>query len=72
VMLKENRYDDSADRDLIEAYDEEVRAYYQNRAKGHDGAVKVMSWSEQMSGMLSREARPHMRSFLEKRGFATK
>jgi nitroreductase len=72
VMLKENRYDDSADRALIEAYDEEVRAYYQNRAQNQPGADKVMSWSEQMSGMLSREARPHMRGFLEKRGFATK
>jgi len=68
VVLKQERYDDSQDRALIEAYDEHVRAYYRSRT----GNKKEMSWSEQISGMLAKEARPHMLAFLQSRGFLQK
>lgn len=68
VVFKENSYDDTGDRERIESYDIQVRDYYENRT----GAAKVMSWSEQMAGLLSREARPHMRGYLAEQGFATK
>jgi nitroreductase len=65
VVLKQDRYDDSADTRIIEQYDEEVREYYRTRTGGN----KVMSWSEQISGMLIKEARPHMLAFLQRCGF---
>jgi nitroreductase len=68
VVLKQDRYDDGADRERIAAYDAEVREYYRTRTGGN----KEMSWSEQISGMLAREARPHMLPFLQSRGFLKK
>ena len=34
--------------------------------------AKHQSWSEQMSGMLSKESRPHMLEFLKMKGFLQK
>lgn len=68
VVLKQDRYDDSADRGLISDYDQHVREYYATRT----GGTKDMSWSEQISGMLVKEARPHMLPFLQQRGFLNK
>ncbi len=67
-VLKHERYDDSQDRDTIAAYDSDVRDYYRTRTGGN----KEMSWSEQISGMLAKEARPHMLEFLNRRGFLKK
>jgi nitroreductase len=68
VVLKENSYDDGQDRALIDAYDQDVRQYYRTRT----GGKKEMSWSEQMSGLLGKESRPHMRAFLKDQGFDMK
>lgn len=68
VMVKENSYDTSAEQDDIAAYDDIVRRYYAARS----GNPKSQSWSEQMAGLLGKEARPHMREFLRKRGFEMK
>ena len=68
VMFKENNYNSEQERDDIAAYDEVVRAYYASRS----GNPKSQSWSEQMAGLLGKEARPHMREFLRKRGFEMK
>lgn len=68
VMFKDNTYDDTNERNDIAAYDEVVRAYYASRS----GNPKSQSWSEQMAGLLGKEARPHMREFLRKRGFEMK
>lgn len=65
VVLKQDRYDDSTDAELIATYDQTVRTYYQQRT----GGQKEMSWSEQISTMLRKEARPHMLSFLQSRGY---
>jgi len=65
VVLKQERYDDSQDAEHIAAYDEDVREYYRTRTGGN----KEMSWSEQISGMLVKEARPHMLPFLNNKGF---
>ena len=67
-MFKENNYNSEQERDDIAAYDEVVRAYYASRS----GNPKSQSWSEQMAGLLGKEARPHMREFLRKRGFEMK
>ncbi|MCV6590835.1 MAG: oxygen-insensitive NADPH nitroreductase [Marinobacterium sp.] len=68
VVLKQDRYDDSQDVATIREYDQVVREYYATRS----GGTKDMSWSEQISGMLSKEARPHMLPFLQQRGFLNK
>ncbi|QEW05815.1 oxygen-insensitive NADPH nitroreductase [Nitrincola iocasae] len=65
VVLKQDVYDDSTDADSIREYDLRVREYYRSRT----GGTKEMSWSEQISGMLVKEARPHMLDFLHSKGF---
>lgn len=65
VVLKQDRYDDSQDAERIAAYDSDVREYYKTRTGGN----KDMTWSEQISGMLVKESRPHMLPFLNSKGF---
>ncbi|MGE0048181.1 MAG: oxygen-insensitive NADPH nitroreductase [Acidithiobacillus sp.] len=64
VVLKKDHYDASTEEDGIAAYDEEMRAYYGQRSSNS----KDSSWSQQVAGLVGREARPHMREFLQKRG----
>ena len=68
VVLKQDVYADQNDADLIAEYDNDVRAYYKSRT----GGQKDMSWSEQISGMLQKESRPHMLKFLQQQGFLKK
>lgn len=68
VVLKQETYDDSEDEARIADYDTHIREYYLNRT----GGTKDMSWSEQISGMLVKESRPHMLPFLQDRGFLEK
>ena len=68
VVLKHDSYDSQTDADLIKDYDQDVQAYYRSRT----GGQKEMTWSEQISGMLQKEARPHMLGFLKSRGFLNK
>ena len=68
VILKEDRYNEEGDREAIESYDAAVREYYANRTGGGHG----ISWSEQVSVLLSEKSRPHMRGFLAEQGFTFK
>ena len=68
LVLKENTYDDSEDPEQIAAYDIVSRDYYANRS----GNKKSQSWSEQMTDLLRKEARPHMKQFLANQGFEMK
>lgn len=65
VILKDEVYDDSADAALIEHYDAQIQEYYRTRTGGGHG----ISWSQQVSELLSQKARPHMRGFLSEQGF---
>ena len=65
VTLKEERYDESEDRDSIAAYDETLRAYYLERT----GGKRESTWTSDMSALLGKESRPHMKGFLSERGF---
>jgi len=65
VTLKEERYDDDADRELIAGYDDTLREYYLERT----GGKRDSTWTADMSGLLGKESRPHMRDFLARRGF---
>ncbi len=68
VTLKEETYDEASDRDGITNYDQEMREYY----KARTGGKVDRAWSEDMSALLGKESRPHMRGYLEGQGFATK
>ncbi len=68
VILKQDRYNEDSDREAIEAYDVAVREYYATRTGGGHG----ISWSEQVSVLLSEKSRPHMRAFLAEQGFTFK
>jgi len=68
VVLKKDRYDDSQDESTIAEYDALVRDYYRSRTGGN----KDTAWSEQISEMLVKEARPHMLGFLKSRGYLLK
>ncbi|WP_067866721.1 oxygen-insensitive NADPH nitroreductase [Neptuniibacter marinus] len=68
MVLKQDTYNSTQDKELISEYDHKVREYYLNRT----GGQKDMTWSEQISSMLQKEARPHMLAFLQNRGFLQK
>lgn len=68
VVLKQEIYNEEGDHEAIASYDEEIREYYRTRTGGGHG----ISWSEQVSSLLSEKARPHMKSFLADQGFKFK
>lgn len=68
VVLKQERYDDAHDTDAIKEYDKQVSSYYKTRT----GGSKDNTWSEQISDMLVKEARPHMLGYLRSKGFLLK
>lgn len=68
IVLRENSYGNGTVGVNLDDYDEAVRDYYATRSQNQ----KSMSWSEQMSGMLSKESRPHMLDFLKTKGFLQK
>ena len=67
IVVHENSYS-ALDMDKLASYDQHVRQYYQTRTGGN----KEMSWSEQISGTLNKEARPFMKQFIEGQGFSLK
>ncbi|MFT6987562.1 MAG: FMN reductase (NADPH) [Psychromonas sp.] len=64
VTLMENYY--SEDTSYLGNYNEICRDYYQNRSNNSRHAT----WTSQISAMMSVPARPHMKEFLEKKGFS--
>lgn len=73
LTLKQNSYTqdqtlndaDKEDIAALKVYDQHIREYYKSRT----GNQKEMGWTEQISGMLQKEARPHMMDFLQGKGF---
>jgi nitroreductase len=68
VIVKREVYNEAGDKDAIALYDASVREYYRMRT----GAGHGVSWSEQVSELLSEKSRPHMKAFLEEQGFMFK
>ncbi|EPJ49408.1 MAG: putative NADPH-flavin oxidoreductase [Osedax symbiont Rs1] len=68
VILKQERYDDRDDEALIAQYDVQIKDYYASRGTN----VKQQGWSDQISNMLNKEARPHMLDYLQRKGFIKK
>ncbi|WP_166263478.1 oxygen-insensitive NADPH nitroreductase [Marinobacter caseinilyticus] len=67
-ILKEDYYQDEQDIDQIAAFDSEMRTYYLERTGGN----KDTTWSEQLKPLFTSKLRPHMRSFLQGKGFEMK
>lgn len=65
VILKQEVYNEEGDREVIDEYDELIREYYRTRTGGGHG----ISWTRQVSTLLSEKSRPHMRDFLAEQGF---
>lgn len=68
VILKEDRYDDSADAERVTEFDAIMREYYRSRSS----ANKDSTWTDQMQVLFTSKSRPHMRDFLQQRGFEMK
>ena len=68
VIIKQEVYNEEGDKEAIADYDEAIRDYYRTRTGGGHG----ISWSEQVAILLSEKSRPHMKAFLEDKGFKFK
>lgn len=68
VIVKQDAYNEEGDQEVIAAYDEDIREYYRTRTGGGHG----ISWTEQVSTLLSEKSRPHMKEFLAGQGFTFK
>ena len=64
IFMKETYQTDGGDAGL-NAYDETTRRYYLSR----DSNLKDETWSCQMAGFMSQVIRPHMKAFIESKGF---
>jgi len=68
VIVKQEVYNETGDKEAIAKYDGEIREYYRTRTGGGHG----ISWTEQVASLLSEKSRPHMKAFLERQGFTFK
>lgn len=68
VIVKEDVYNETGDKEVIADYDEKIREYYKTRTGGGHG----ITWTQQVATLLSEKSRPHMKGFLEEQGFKFK
>jgi nitroreductase len=66
VVLNEDYYQEN--QSTLKAYNEICKEYYEHRSSGS----RVDTWTSQISNMVSKPLRPHMKEFLEKKGFGIK
>ena len=68
VVFKTDTYNTAGDAKLIKEYDDYIMDYYEKRTKGK----RLDTWTDQVSGLMSKPQRPHMKGFLDKQGFRIK
>lgn len=68
LVVHQESYQAQIDKQTLNNYDEQTREYYRHRTQG----AKDMSWSEQITTALNKEARPFMKDFINKKGFSTR
>lgn len=68
VVFKTDVYNTNDDDEKIKQYDAHVSDYYSKRTKGK----RSDTWTSQVSSLMSKPQRPHMKSFLDKQGFNIK
>jgi nitroreductase len=67
IVYKRDRYDANDLDRLLQIYDRKMNAYYKSRNTN----LKNETWSRQMAEFMQKKIRPHMRAFLQSRGFFT-
>ncbi|WP_028768588.1 oxygen-insensitive NADPH nitroreductase [Shewanella fidelis] len=67
IVVHQEQYQ-QLDSEELKTYDQHVRAYYAARSSNN----KQVSWSEQVSATLDKEARPFMQAYLKQQGFSTR
>jgi len=65
AVLMQERYDEDSGEARVAEYDETLARYYRDRTGGN----KESHWSIEMRALVGKESRPHMRGFLDERGF---
>lgn len=68
LIVHEDVYQPELDKQILNDYDNHIRDYYRSRTGGN----KEMSWSEQITSTLNKEARPFMKDFINNKGFSTR
>lgn len=68
AILHENTYDEVKYDRLLPEYDSKIDNYYKTRSTNK----KSTTWTKDMAAFLKKSHRPHVRSFLEKKGFKLK
>ena len=68
AILYTDRYPKQQDTNMLAAYDRTTNHYFLNR----NNNLKDETWSRQMAEFMKRVIRPHMKVFLEKKGFFLK
>ncbi|WP_040214542.1 oxygen-insensitive NADPH nitroreductase [Clostridium polynesiense] len=68
IILKNDTYSIEDDFNNIKEYDASIQEYYRNRTNGQ----RTDTWTSQVSNLMSKPQRPHMREFLKKQGFEMK
>lgn len=68
VILCEDRYDVNDKLGSIKDYDAFISNYYEQRTNG----LRKDTWTEQMAKLISKPLRPHMKEFLQNKGFIKK
>lgn len=66
AILMQERYAVEEQPELVATYDDTLAAYYRSRS----GGTKESHWSLEMRALVGKESRPHMRGFLDERGFS--
>jgi FMN reductase (NADPH) len=65
ILMKETYQEDNS---YLNRYNDVCSSYYQTRS----ASARPDTWTRQISAMMSKPARPHMKEFLEKKGFGLK
>lgn len=68
AVLFTDRYPQAYDRDMLADYDRTTNHYYLHR----NSNLRDETWTLQMAEFMGKVIRPHMKSFLEKKGFFLK
>lgn len=63
VIMHENQYQ-TLNLDTIQAYDQAMQDYYANRSSNQ----KQSTWSQEVTGKLTGESRPHILPYLNSKG----
>lgn len=65
AVLHENGYSEAAYPEQLQQYDEIMTAYYQNRGSNQ----KMTTWTQSMAVFMAKKQRPHMKAFLQGKGW---